>query len=176
VKLASLLPPSGAVALIGAAIFACASIAQAPQTPPPAGPGGPPRSYPAPTNLQVLPKNLTGQQVRDIMEGYEAALGQHCSYCHAADPKNVGPNGRPRLNYASDEKDEKKMARIMIAMTEEINKNYVAKVAAIDEMPEKAPPVTCGTCHQGHEDPPEFKSAPEHGPGAPAGSMPGMQH
>lgn len=158
-KFTSLLLPSGAVAVLGAAVFVCASIAQAPQTPPA---GAPPRSYPAPTNLQVLPKNLTGQQVHEIMEGYEAALGQHCSYCHAADPKNIGPNGHPRLNFASDEKDEKKMARIMIAMTDDINKNYVKKVADMDKMPEMAPPVTCGTCHQGHEDPPEFKPAPEH--------------
>lgn len=161
-KFTSLLLPSSAVALLGAAVFVCASIAQAPQSAPPAAPGGAPHTYPAPTNLKVLPKNLTGQQVHEIMEGYEAALGQHCSYCHAADPKNVGPNGRPRLNFASDEKGEKKMARVMISMTDEINKNYVAKVAAMDEMPEKAPPVTCGTCHQGHEDPPQFKAPPEH--------------
>jgi len=164
VKYASLLPASGAVTLLGAAVFVCASLAQTPAAPPAGGPpgGGPPRSYPAPTNLQVLPKNLTGQQVHDIMEGFEAGLGVHCNYCHAADPNNVGPNGRPRLNFASDDKDEKKMARVMITMTQDINKNYVAKVAAMDKMPEAAPPVTCGTCHQGHEDPPEFKPAPEH--------------
>ena len=161
-RISSLLPLSGAAALLGAAVFVCSSIAQAPQGPPPGGPGGPPRTYPAPTNLQVLPKDLTGQQVHEIMEGYAGALGQHCNYCHAADPKNVGPNGRPRLNFASDDKDEKKMARVMIAMTEDINTNYVKKVAAMDKMPEMAPPVTCGTCHQGHEDPPEFKPAPEH--------------
>jgi hypothetical protein len=176
VKFASLLPPSGAVALLGAAVFVCASIAQAPQAPPAAGAGSPPRSFPAPTNLQVLPKNLTGEQLHDIMEGYAAALGQHCNYCHAADPKNIGPNGRPRLNFASDEKDEKQMARIMITMTDEINKNYVAKVAAIDKMPDAAPPVTCGTCHRGHEDPEEFKPAPEHGPAAPPAPATGSQH
>jgi len=173
VRLSSLLPPSGAVALLSAAVFACASIAQAPQTPSAPEAGKQPRTYPAPTNPQVLPKDLTGAQVRDIMEGWEGMLGQHCSYCHAADPKNIGPNGRPRLDFASDAKDEKKMARIMYTMTEEINKNYVAKVAAIDKMPEAAPPVTCGTCHQGHEDPPEFKPAPEHENKAP---MPAMQH
>ena len=145
-RISSLLPPTGAVALLGAAVFVCASIAQVPQTPPAGQAGRPPRSYPAPTNLQVLPKDLTGQQVHEIMEGYAGALGKHCDYCHAADPKNVGPNGRPRLNFASDDKDEKKMAR----------------VAAMDDMPQKAPPVTCGTCHQGQEDPPEFKPAPEH--------------
>ncbi len=123
-----------------------------------------PAAFPilAPTNLQVLPKDLTGQQVHEIKRrDTRALLASMCNYCHAADPKNVGPNGRPRLNFASDEKDEKKMARIMITMTEDI-KNYVKKVADMDEMPEKAPPVTCGTCHQGHEDPPVFKPAPEH--------------
>lgn len=169
-KFACLMPPAGAVALLGVAVFVCASIAQAPQTPAPP-PGGQHWTSPAPTNLQVLPKTLTGDQVHDIMEGYESELGVHCSYCHAEDPKNVGPNGRKRLDFASDAKDEKKMARIMIAMTDEINKNYVAKVAAMDEMPEKAPPVTCGTCHQGHEDPPEFKPAPEK-----KAPMPVMQH
>ncbi len=176
-KSAFLLPPSAAIGLLAVAVFAAATIAQAPQTPPSGAPpaGAPPRTYPAPTNLQVLPKNLTGQQLHDIMEGWEGALGVHCNYCHAADPNNIGPNGRPRLNFASDEKDEKKMARIMAAMTDEINKNYVARVAAIDKMPEAAPPVTCGTCHQGHEDPPEFKPAPEHEHGAPMSPAPGTQ-
>ena len=163
VKFASLLPLSAAVAVVGVAVFACATVAQAPQSPPPpAGPRGHNWTYPAPTNLQVLPKDLTGNQVHEIMEGWAGALGQHCTYCHAEDPKHLAPNGRPRLNFASDEKDEKKMARIMYKMTEDINKNYVTKVAEMDKMPEAAPPVTCGTCHQGHEDPPEFKPAPEH--------------
>ncbi len=78
-------------------------------------PGGPPmRNLPAPTNLQVLPKNLTGQQVHEIMEGFAGSLGVHCDFCHAADPNNLMPNGRPRMNFADDSKDNKKIARIMI--------------------------------------------------------------
>jgi hypothetical protein len=95
----------------------------------------------------------------------------HCDNCHAADPKNVGPNGRPRLNFASDEKDEKLMARIMYQMTEEDKKNYVARVADMDKMDEPAAPLTCGTCHRGHLDPEKFTPAPQQ-----PGAMPGMQH
>ncbi len=51
------------------------------------------RNLPAPTNLQVLPKNLTGDQVHDIMEGFAGSLGVHCDFCHAADPRNLIPTG-----------------------------------------------------------------------------------
>jgi hypothetical protein len=98
----------------------------------------------------VLPKNLTGDQVREIMEGWEAALGAHCSACHATDLYNLGPDGRPRLNYADDSKTEKAIARTMYTMTEEINKNYIAKIDS------SGAPVTCGTCHRGHLGPAPF--------------------
>ena len=135
----------------------------------------PPRTYPAPTNLKVLPKDLTGAQVHETMEGWAGDLGVHCDNCHAADPNNVGPNGRPRLNFASDEKDEKQMARIMYQMMETDKKDYVARVAAMDKMDEPAAPLTCGTCHRGHLDPEKFTPAPEHPPQG-MGNMPGTQH
>ncbi len=86
------------------------------------------RSFPAPTNLQVLPKDLTGQQMREIMEHWAGSLGVHCDTCHAADPKNIAPNGRPRLNFADDSKPEKNTARLMFTMAQDINSNYVRKV------------------------------------------------
>jgi cytochrome c2 len=98
----------------------------------------------------VLPKNLTGQQVRDIMETWEGSLGVHCSTCHAADPNNIGPNGRPRLNFADDSKQQKASARLMYTMMQDINKNYVMKIEGAEI------PVSCGTCHRGHMDPEEF--------------------
>ena len=192
-KLTSLLSPAAAVALLTAAVLAATTGVQAtqdqPQTSapaaqtapaPPAGaapqgmPGGrPPRSYPAPTNLQVLPKDLTGQQVHEIMEGFAGSLGVHCDFCHAADPKNIGLNGKPRLNFADDSKDDKKIARIMISMTQQINGDYISKASALDpdSMNMK---VTCGTCHRGHEMPEEFVIPKEQGPGGPppAGGAP----
>jgi hypothetical protein len=115
----------------------------------------PPHVMPAPTNLQVLPKNLTGEQVHEIMEGWEGMLGTSCKTCHVEDKKNLAPNGRPRLNFADDSKDEKKTARIMFKMMENINSNYIAKVDSSGE------PVTCGTCHRGHLGPEPFVPAAE---------------
>jgi hypothetical protein len=171
VKKPSLAFPAAAVALLTAALFASAAVAQAPQ----AGAGGP-HNFPPPTNLKVLPKDLSGKQVRDIMEGWAGDLGVHCDTCHAADPKNLGPNGRPRLDFASDAKDEKEMARVMYTMLEVDKKDYVAKVAAMDKMAEPAAPLTCGTCHRGKLDPEKFTPAPEHPPQGAPGAMPGMQH
>ncbi|MGA7339118.1 MAG: c-type cytochrome [Terracidiphilus sp.] len=173
------LVPAAAIALSIAVVFASATAAQAPPaagSPPPEGASHAPRNYPAPTNLKVLPKDLTGKQVHEIMEGWAGDLGVHCDNCHAADPKNIGPNGKPRLNFADDSKDEKQMARIMYTMMETDKKDYVAKVAAMDKMDEPAAPLTCGTCHRGHQDPEKFTPAPEHGPLGMPGNMPGMQH
>ncbi len=172
-KTSSLFLPSASVSLLAVAVFAAASAAQAPQGAPPEG-GGPPHSFPAPTNLKVLPKNLNGKQVREIMHGWSGDLGVHCDFCHAEDPNRKGPNGRPELDFALDTKDEKAMARIMYTMTEDDKKHYVAKVAAMDKMEEPAAPLTCGTCHRGHEDPPAFVAPEEHHGPPPAGAMPDM--
>ena len=102
-----------------------------------------------------LPSNLTGAQVHEIMEKWEGELGTNCRTCHAADPKNLGPNGKPRLNFADDSKDEKKTARVMLKMVEDLNANYIAKIDSSGE------PVTCGTCHRGHLAPEPFAPAPE---------------
>jgi hypothetical protein len=111
---------------------------------------------PAPKNLQVLPKTLTGDQVHEIMHGWAGALGTECSTCHAADPKNLAPNGKPRLNFADDSKPEKRTARLMYTMTEKINSDYISMVPDSDQK------VTCGTCHRGHVKPEPFIPPAEH--------------
>jgi hypothetical protein len=163
--------PMAATAMLTAVLFAVTTVAQVPeaapgQQPPPAGAPRPPRTYPAPTNLKVLPKNLTGQQVHEIMEKWEGSLGAHCNTCHTPDPKDIGPNGRPRLNFADDSKEEKLTARLMYKMTEDINVNYVSKV------PNSDTPVTCGTCHRGHLGPEPFVIPDDNGPRPPQGPPP----
>jgi len=147
--------PAAATALRIAAVFAAATVAQDPQAPPQPAGGPPPHTYPAPTNLKVLPKNLTGQQVHEIMENWEGSLGAHCNTCHAPDPTNIGPNGRPRLNFADDSKPQKSTARLMYKMTEDINGNYISMVE------NSGAPVTCGTCHRGHLGPEPFAIPPD---------------
>lgn len=157
-KPASLLFPVAAVSLLAAAIFAVTTVAQVPQQAPPPAPTAQPHErhdHPAPTNLKVLPKNLTGEQVHEIMEKWEGDLGAHCSTCHTPDPNNIGPNGRPRLNFADDSKPEKVTARLMYKMTEDINQNYVSMVD------NSGAPVTCGTCHRGHLGPEPFVAPKE---------------
>jgi len=150
------IPPSAA-ALLTAAALAAAMAAQPTQDvslQQPASGSMPPKEHdqprPDPINLKVLPKNLTGDQVHEIMEGWEAALGADCSACHKADANNIGPDGRPRLDFADDSKQEKAIARQMYIMMEEINRNYIAKIDS------SGAPVTCGTCHRGHLAPEPF--------------------
>ncbi len=156
-----------AVAMVAASTYAQAPAPQQgppPQGPPPQGPAGGHPPAPQPTNLKVLPKDLTGEQVHEIMHKWEAMLGAECSTCHAADPKNLGPNGRPRLNFADDSKKEKQTARLMLKMTEDINTNYISMVE------NSGVPATCGTCHRGHITPEPFVAKPDHDHDHPAGA------
>jgi hypothetical protein len=164
---------SVAAAVFAAATFALTAVAQAPQTEPSAPPPGGQmsgmqhRQMPAPTNLQVLPKDLTGDQVHHIMEGWANALGTHCDTCHAPNPNaTVEPGQRPHLDFALDIKPEKNTARLMYKMVQDINTNY------IDKVKNSGVPVSCGTCHRGHLDPPMFRPEPEHHEGPPPQGAP----
>ena len=139
-------------AVVLSAASAVATYAQSPTEPPP---GNAPHHHeePAPKNLKVLPKTMTGEQVHQLMHQWEAALGTECTTCHAVDPNRKMPNGRPALNFADDSKPEKNTARLMYRMVEDINKNYVSMVE------NSGVPVSCGTCHRGHLDPPIFTPA-----------------
>jgi hypothetical protein len=93
----------------------------------------------APKNLQVLPKDWTGQQVTMFMRNTVAAgLGVRCDFCHDAD-------------RSADTKPEKATARKMIAMVMAINDQYLKDVG---EPPAAgAMKVTCYTCHRGMQKP-----------------------
>lgn len=177
---------SVAAAVVAAACFAVTAVAQAPQTqpsgPPPGGAmGAPHREFhiPPPKNLQVLPKDLTGEQVHHIMEGWARSLGTHCDTCHAPDPKAVVAAGhRPRLDFPLDIKPDKSTARLMYKMVQDINTNYIAMVkdsgdtaeAQSSEEAHADEKVSCATCHRGHLKPPAFVPPPEHREGPPPGA------
>ena len=135
-----------AIALLATAFFARATLSQSPQGSQPVAP----RTFPAPTNLKVLPQDLTGLEVHDIMEQWARAMGAQCDSCHVEDPKNAAPDGHPRLNFPDDSKPMKAVARLMYRMTEEINNNYIAKFE------DSGIPVTCSTCHRGRVSPEPF--------------------
>jgi hypothetical protein len=115
------------VALMGAAL-ASPALAQ-----PPAGP-------PAPKNLQVLPKDMSRQEVVARMQLFAAALGVRCGYCHVDDEP-----GRQN-DFATDEKPAKNTARFMMRMTADLN----AKLAAgIGKPAAEVTDIQCATCHRG---------------------------
>ncbi|WP_413533093.1 c-type cytochrome [Empedobacter brevis] len=96
-------------------------------------------------NLKVLPQNISEDSLKGLMSGYNEALGVKCSYCHAVNPETK------KMDFASDAKKEKEIARYMIKMTRDINaKNFNWENA---KNPEMINVVTCTMCHRGNESP-----------------------
>lgn len=99
----------------------------------------PPDSF---TNLMVLPEDIEQRELIDLMAGFTRALGVRCTYCH------VGEEGQPlaTFDFPSDDKVEKRKARVMIDMVRHINRGQ------LEELPERVEPrleVRCVTCHRG---------------------------
>lgn len=111
-------------------------------------------AMPKPTNLQVLPKDISSDDLIKLMRGYSGALGVHCNFCHEENEQTHHPN------FAADTKPDKAIARTMIAMTEEINAKYLSQVHDPDATPADKT-VTCGTCHRGETMPTQFIPKPE---------------
>lgn len=98
-------------------------------------------------NLKVLPKDISKENLDKVMDEWKGALGVRCNFCHAASPDN------PRkMNWASDAKPEKEMARQMFTMTGKINKKYFHSKKGDDGMMAMAA-VNCNTCHNGQAHP-----------------------
>src|SRR5436305_5052577 len=75
-------------------------------------------------NLQVLPQNITHDELIAAMRGFARGLGVRCNHCHVANP----PGSAEEFNFASDSKPEKKAARIMLRMTRAANAEYLPKL------------------------------------------------
>jgi hypothetical protein len=130
----------------------------------------------APRNLQVLPKDTPPQDVAALMQQFTTALGVQCTYCHvqntpppltaeeaaaqaAAAPAAGRGRGRgrggPQMDFASDDKRQKRTARVMLTLLNDIN----AKLAALPASPARAARdgasarVQCATCHRGVPNP-----------------------
>lgn len=91
------------------------------------------------TNLQVLPKTITRAELSTVMRGIATELGVQCNHCH------VGPPDLRGMNFATDEKRTKQVARTMLTMTRAINEQYVSTIPAGAEPRQ---PVRCITCHR----------------------------
>ncbi len=80
-------------------------------------------------NLKVLQGIHSRDQLMNVMKGFTEALGVKCEFCHNTD------------NFASDEKIQKRTARLMVKMVSNIDNNYI--------MGPQMEKVTCFTCHRG---------------------------
>ena len=101
-------------------------------------------------NLQILPKDISEKALQRIMEDeFNKALGVTCDYCHIkiADAAD--------LDYTSDMKGEKQIARSMMRMTMEINQKYFNREQPM--IGDSLMTIKCMTCHQGNPYPPEPK-------------------
>lgn len=88
---------------------------------------------PKPTwkNLQVLKKDISKDELKAVMKAQAKALGVDCDHCHD-------------MPDADKDTKNKKIARDMMRMTEEVNARFLK---AYDTR------VTCDTCHRGKEKP-----------------------
>ena len=101
-------------------------------------------------NLEVLPKDITRADLTQVMRSFAMGLGVRCQYCHTVKPGATNPNQLESLDFKSDDKVEKKKARIMMKMTRTINTTLLA------DLPERSNPavaVQCVTCHRGSPQP-----------------------
>ena len=107
----------------------------------------PPASF---KNLQVLPKDSSASVVVGTMKGFAMNLGVRCQFCH------VGKEGLPlaEFDFVSDEIPQKKTARIMMRLTDDINKTLDAGVPRAAGAEAR---VTCMTCHRGKSKPTNLK-------------------
>jgi hypothetical protein len=99
--------------------------------------GGPP---PPPSNLQVMAKDSTREQVLATMQAFTQSLGVQCNYCHVQE----GRGGRNDM--AADEKPTKKAAREMMLLARDINAKLPAAVSKASDATTR---VGCATCHRG---------------------------
>jgi hypothetical protein len=90
-------------------------------------------------NIKTFKGVPAGRLVNIMNMGFGRSLGVSCGFCHVPGKWDL------------DDKEEKNTARLMVAMVETINRDYLAKVPA--DSGRAAPMATCFTCHRGRPQP-----------------------
>jgi tetratricopeptide (TPR) repeat protein len=121
------------VFIVGVALVACFGLGEMPR----AVQAQIPRTF---ANLRVLPKDIPRPELVSVMRSYASALGVRCAHCHVgADAPDL-----KGADFASDSKEEKRTARLMMKMVRAINEQHLARLKR-----ENAVRVDCVTCHRG---------------------------
>jgi hypothetical protein len=132
----------------------CTQTATAPAAAPQTSQAASPAGF---KNLQVLPRDISREQLLAIMRTFTRSLGVKCNHCHVV----TATTPKEELDFPSDAKEEKRVARVMIQMTQQINAEWLERVeqaegeheeAATAAAPEQ-PRVGCWTCHRGRPEP-----------------------
>jgi tetratricopeptide (TPR) repeat protein len=114
---------------------------------PPAGGQRPPGATGAPAaqerNLQILPKDISRQELGEIMQGFARSLGVGCDHCHMGESMEA-------MDWANDDKDAKKDAREMMRLVGTINE----RLSGLSKTDHTRAQVGCETCHRGLAVPP----------------------
>lgn len=109
-------------------------------------------------NLHILPKDISEEALDSVMHHFTKSLGVKCNYCH------VWNNENKKMDFASDAKPEKLIARKMMLMSIDINKNHFVEIEESMDSSFSKPQdtasvkymlryVTCYTCHHGNPHP-----------------------
>lgn len=96
------------------------------------------------TNLEVLPKDIGKRELVSVMREFAGALGVRCNHCHVGE----STTSLEGYDFATDEKEAKRVARTMMKMTSDINGTYLAGLER-----EGVTAVRCVTCHHGVTEP-----------------------
>ena len=127
---------------------ACASVvaAVAQTQPPPPNPEGVHAPPPAAqqlqlpdkfTNLKILPKDISKDDLVKTMKAFSLGLGVRCDHCHVLTNE--------KKDFAADTKSEKQMAREMMKLVHKLNTEFFTY--------KDAPKATCYLCHHGEHKP-----------------------
>ncbi len=104
------------------------------------------------TNLKVLPKDVQKQDLVRVMRGFSTSLNVRCVHCHKGDDAL----DLSKVDFASDDKETKRIARAMMSMTKTINATLQTDIGA---MRPQHLDVTCYTCHHGNRIPETLEHA-----------------
>ncbi len=94
-----------------------------------------------PTNLMVLPTDITHDSLITVMRSFALGLGVRCEYCHV--PEEPGSR---ELAFARDDDPDKRKARVMLRMVMMINDSILPSLPGRDT---PGVDVSCVTCHHG---------------------------
>jgi hypothetical protein len=114
------------------------------ETPPPQPPR-PAYVWPATlSNAKVMAPDSGADRLRATMFAFTAALGVRCSFCH------VGGDEIPlgERDFASDANPRKDIARAMMRMTWQLNRETLPAISGLKE-----PRLSCFSCHGGRAKP-----------------------